>query len=136
MNVKMEDAGPCRKLMHVATTVDEVREDYEELLNWFRKGGRVPGFRKGKAPTKVIEAQYRKDITESAKERLVPRFYRAALEEQGVTPVAIVGVQNVEFAKETGLAFDVMIDVPPDFKLPLHQIDSTKDWARHLDCSK
>jgi trigger factor len=112
--------------MHVATTVDEVREDYEELLNWFRKGGRVPGFRKGKAPTKVIEAQYRKDLTESAKERLVPRFYRAALEEQGVTPVAIVGVQNVEFAKETGLAFDVMIDVPPDFKLPKYTKISVK----------
>ncbi|MDP6490656.1 MAG: trigger factor [Kiritimatiellia bacterium] len=126
MDVKMEDAGPCRKLMHVATTVDEVREDYEELLSWFRKGGRVPGFRKGKAPTKVIEAQYRKDLTESAKERLVPRFYREALEEQGITPVAIVGIQDVEFAKDTGLAFDVMIDVPPEFKLPKYMKISVK----------
>ncbi|MBL7076526.1 MAG: trigger factor [Kiritimatiellae bacterium] len=126
MNVKIEDAGPCRKLMHIATTSDEVREDYDELLGWFRKGGRVPGFRKGKAPTKVIEAQYNRDLTESAKERLVPRFYRAALEEQGVTPVAIVGVQNVEFSKESGLAFDVMIDVPPDFKLPKYAKISLK----------
>ncbi len=126
MNVKMEDAGPCRKLMHVATTSDEVRDDYEELLGWFRKGGRVAGFRKGKAPTAVIEAQYKKDLAESAKERLVPRFYRSALEEQGVTPVAIVGVENVEFSKETGLAFDVMIDVPPAFRLPRYTKISLK----------
>ncbi len=126
MKVKMEDAGPCRKLMHVATTSEEVREDYDELLGWFRKGGRVPGFRKGKAPKAVIEAQYKRDLAESAKERLVPHFYRAALEEQGVTPVAIVGVQNVEFSKEAGLAFDVMIDVPPDFKLPKYTKISLK----------
>ena len=73
MNVKIEDAGACRKLMHISTTSDEVREDYEELLGWFRKGGRVAGFRKGKAPTSVVEAQYKKDLAESAKERLVPR---------------------------------------------------------------
>ncbi len=40
--------------------------------------------------------------------------------------MAIVGVQNVEFAKESGLAFDVMIDVPPDFKLPKYTKISLK----------
>ncbi len=71
MKVKIEDAGPCRKLMHIETAVDEVREDYDALLRMFRKEGRVPGFRKGKAPAKVVEAQYRSDLVESAKERLV-----------------------------------------------------------------
>lgn len=126
MNVKVEDAGACRKLMHVAADPGEVRGDYEALLSMFRKDGRVAGFRRGKAPAKVIEAQFEKNLTEAAKERLVPRFYRAALEKEGVTPVAVIGVENVEFGKDSGLAFDVMMDVPPKFKLPKYHKISLK----------
>ncbi len=129
MKVTIEDAGPCRKLMHVATTAEEVSSDYEELVDMFRKGGKVPGFRKGKAPARVVEAQYGRDLSEAAQERLVPRFYREALAEQEITPVSIVGVNEVVFSKTDGLSFDVMIDVPPDFKLPKYMKITVKQQA-------
>ncbi|NQU41341.1 MAG: trigger factor [Lentisphaerae bacterium] len=129
MKVTIEDAGPCRKVMHVKTTNEEVQSDYEELVTMYRKAGKVPGFRKGKAPARVVEAQYAHDLKEAAKERLIPRFYRSALEQEKLTPVAIVGVTDVEFAKDTGLTFDVMMDVPPHFKLPKYVKISIKKEA-------
>ena len=115
--------------MHVATTAEEISSDYEELVDMFRKGGKVPGFRKGKAPARVVEAQYGRDLSEAAQERLVPRFYREALAEQEITPVSIVGVNEVVFSKTDGLSFDVMIDVPPDFKLPKYMKITVKQQA-------
>ena len=121
LDVKMEEAGPCRKLMHVRAPTGAVAPDYDEVVEAYRKGGRVPGFRPGKAPAEVVERHYGKHIVEDAKERLVPRLYREALEQARVVPVAIVEVKNVSFAKESGLSFDVVIDVSPEFKLPRYK---------------
>ncbi|MBN1558550.1 MAG: trigger factor [Lentisphaerae bacterium] len=124
--VHIEDAGPCRKVMHVRAPTEQVAPDYDDVVRAYRRAGRVPGFRQGKAPAAVVERHYGRQIAEDAKERLVPRLYREALEEAGITPVAIVEVKHVSFAKATGLSFDVVMDVAPEFKLPRYKKLSLK----------
>lgn len=121
MKVTTEDAGPCRKLMHIHAEPQEVHDDYEKIVRVFRSEGRVPGFRRGKAPAGVVERHYVKQIAEEAKDRLIPGLYRKALAQEAVTPLAIVDVTQVDFSKENGLGFDVLIDIAPQFKLPRYR---------------
>jgi trigger factor len=121
MEVTVENAGPCRKVMHVNAPADVVAPGYSEVVTDFANVAKVPGFRHGKAPAKVIEKRFSDKIAEEAKERLVPEFYRKALEKEGIVPIAIVSVENVSFKKEVGLAFNVTIDVAPEFKLPKYK---------------
>ena len=126
MKVRIEDAGPCRKVMHVEAPADAVAGEYQDVVKTFAKVVKLPGFRAGKAPLNVVEQKCAKEIGEETKERLAPRFYREALKEKEITPVAVVDVRDMVFKKESGLAFNVVIDIPPDFKLPKYKRISLK----------
>lgn len=121
MKVTVEEAGPCRKLMEVDVPPDAVAPDYEETLQAYARAAKIPGFRKSKAPVDVVERRYRKAIEEDARSRLVPRFYREALKQEQIEPVAIVGVSDIGFDKTEGLSFKVTVDVAPEFKLPKYR---------------
>lgn len=126
MEIKLEDAGPCRKIMYVSAPAQAVASEYNAVVKAYAKTAKIPGFRPGRAPANVVERRYGKGIVEEAKDRLVPRFYREALSLKRIEPVAIVKVSDVIFEKEQGLTFKVTIDMPPEFKLPKYRKISLK----------
>lgn len=126
MKTKLENAGPCRKLLHISAPTDEVMPEYNNLLKVYKQQARIPGFRKGKAPEAVVERRFRKELIEDAQDRLLPRLYREAIEKEKANPVAVVDVHDVEFEKERGLSFKVTLDIAPDFKLPRYTKISLK----------
>ena len=50
MNAKLENVGPCRKLLKVEFSAEEVGKEYAESLAAYAKHGTVKGFRPGRAP--------------------------------------------------------------------------------------
>lgn len=121
MKIRIEDEGPCRKVLHVDVPAESLGKEYDTILKMFTGVAKVPGFRAGKAPAAVVERKFQHEIAEEAKDRLVPRYYREALKEKEITPVAIVGVGQITFAKKDGLSFQVTLDVAPDFSLPKYK---------------
>jgi trigger factor len=121
MNVRVEDDGPCRRILHIEAPFEEIAGEYENILAAYSGATRVPGFRKGRAPGGVVERRYRKQITEDTQERVLPRLYRAALEQEKVSAVAIVGVADVHVDREQGVRFRVTVDVAPEFALPRYR---------------
>lgn len=121
MKVKVEEAGPCRKIVRVDVPAETVMPDYDTLLRDYTRLARIPGFRKGKAPASVVEARFATQIVEDARDRMIPRFYREALQQEDITPVAVIGVSDSAFTKNEGLSFNVTVDVAPDFRLPRYK---------------
>ena len=77
----------------------------------------VPGFRKGKAPRKLIEAQYGKGVFfDEAINIVFPAVYSEAVKEQDLHPVDSPGILNVE-ETENGLVLTVEVTVRPEVKL-------------------
>jgi trigger factor len=129
MEIRIEDAGPCRRALLIKAPPERVAPEYDDVLKVYAASARVPGFRPGRAPRNVVERHYAKHIAEDARDRLVPVLYREALAEKGIAPVAIVDVRDVSFDRREGLTFQVMIDVPPDFKLPRYRKIALKTQA-------
>lgn len=127
MDVKVIEAGPCRKVLQVNAPAEAIAGEYAQAVKAFAEVARLPGFRKGKAPLNIVERHYSRQIAEETKERLVPQLYRKALEEQKLTPVAVVEVKDVVFEKAQGLNFNVTIDVAPEFKLPKYKRISIRE---------
>ncbi len=78
----------------------------------------IPGFRRGKAPMKVIENYYGAGVFyEDAFDIIFPDIYRAALKEHDVQPVdrPELEVEQIEKGKE--LKFTVEVFVRPDVEL-------------------
>jgi trigger factor len=121
MNVVIEDRGGCRRSMAISVPADAVVEDYVTLLKLYTAQARIPGFRQGKAPSALVEKKFSSQLAEDAKERLVPKFYAEAIEQESIKSVGVLGVENVLFNKESGLTFDVELDVAPEFKMPKYK---------------
>jgi len=65
-----------------------VEESYQKALNKIAQGVTVKGFRKGKAPLKMVEEKTDKStIYQEALKTLVPEAYLEAVREQKITPI-------------------------------------------------
>ncbi len=77
----------------------------------------VPGFRKGKAPRKIIEGMYGSGVFyEDAINDVYPGAYEEAVKEQGLDDVGYPKMEIVEAGKD-GLTFKALVSVRPEVKL-------------------
>ena len=78
----------------------------------------VQGFRRGKAPRKVIENIYGEGIFyEDAIDEIFPEVYMAAIEEHGINPVDRPSFDLKEIGSGKDLVFSVEVFVKPDVEL-------------------
>lgn len=118
MNMKIEDAGPCRKTLRIEVPAERVQGEYKTILDAYVKSARIPGFRQGRAPQHLVQKRFTKEIEQDVKDSLIPEAYRAAIEEGKLNPVAILGVHDVSFSPDKAMTFGITLDVPPEFALP------------------
>jgi len=113
----------CEKLEKslVALTVDVCADDFDaavEMAYRKQRGSiRVPGFRPGKAPRKMIEAMYGAGVFyEEAVNNALPDAYEKAVKEQDLKVVGYPKVELLEVGKE-GFSFKATVAVYPDVTL-------------------
>lgn len=88
-----------------------------KVYNKQKKKINIPGFRKGKAPRKIVEAMFGADVFyEEAVEEVYPDAYTEALKQEDIKPVAYPKLDIVEVGKE-GLTFKALVTVRPEAKL-------------------
>ena len=86
----------------------------DKVYNKQKKNIMLPGFRKGKAPRKMVEKMYGAEVFyEDAIEEAYPAAYEAALKETGIEPVAYPKLEIVEVGKE-GFTFKALVTVKPE----------------------
>lgn len=83
-----------------------------------RKRFNIPGFRKGKAPKKIIESQYGEGVFyEEAINILLGEHYPKAIDELKLDVVDRPDVDIKEISPETGVELEAIVDVKPEFTL-------------------
>jgi trigger factor len=107
-----------RVRVRVEVPAEKVEESYQALLKDLAKRVRIPGFRPGKAPLKVVEARLgREELLADLKERLVEETYPQAVRELGLTPVAARVVEE-ELREGEGFRYVAEVENYPEVKLP------------------
>ncbi|MFM7110426.1 MAG: trigger factor, partial [Planctomycetota bacterium] len=86
--VDVRDAGPCKK--HITVTVEavEIKERFETKLQELAGDAQVNGFRPGRAPRRLIENRYRKEISEQLKNELLFQSLEQMSEEKKLNPIS------------------------------------------------
>ena len=121
MNVTVANTGPCRKMVKVEFSGEEIQKEYDESLAVFAKHGRVKGFRPGKAPIEMIRRMYDKQIVEGLHEHLLAKGFQQVLKEHKLAIVAEYDLQKSALKAGEPFSFSLTVDVEPEFELPAYK---------------
>ncbi len=101
-------------------------EDFVSALDSaYRRLGhkyRVPGFRAGKAPRRMIEQNYGMDVFwDNELDACVQKAYSDALSEHNLTPELQPGIEFTEVSEENGVKLTAEVVLRPDVKLGMYK---------------
>ncbi len=129
LTVEVEDTGPCSKKLKITVPQSRVEHEIEQTFKNVAKSVQFPGFRRGKAPRKMVEARLADRVLEDVKERLVQKVVEEAIGEQELQPIgdADLDYDGIKVARGADLEFEIGLDVRPVFELPeLAALEVTK----------
>ncbi|MFR9751614.1 trigger factor [Nocardia sp. 004] len=119
MKSTVEQLSPTRVRINVEVPFEELKPDFDRAYKALAKQVRIPGFRPGKAPAKLLEARLgRGAILEQVVNDALPGRYSEAVT---TAEVKVIGQPEIEITKiEDGqeLAFTAEVDVRPELALP------------------
>lgn len=118
--VKVSDAGPSRKKIHIEVPSATVDETLTGQMDTLVSEAEIKGFRKGRAPRRLVEKVFGSSVRKQAKEQLVAQAYAKAVEDHKLRVLGQIAGTVEDAVCEAGkpLVFEVEVEVPPEFDLP------------------
>jgi trigger factor len=115
MKTEFVDVNETRKNVRVEIPSDIVNAEIDRIARDYSRKARIPGFRPGKAPARVIKQRYKDQILHDVAHDLIPRAVDDALRERGVEPVDTPDVRDVTLEEGQPLTFTASFDTVPSF---------------------
>jgi len=116
INVK-EINSYCRE-MSVQVPWAELEDGFNKHAKKFSKKVKLPGFRPGKVPMKMLMKQFKPAMEADFVEDALNLYYLQALKEKDLLPVNKAEVEKVDFHHEGEMSFTAKFEVEPELKLP------------------
>lgn len=118
MKTKCEDLGDNKVRLSVEIAEDEFDRDIEAAFRKIAREVRLPGFRPGKAPRRVLEARIGADAARrQALQDAIPEYLSRAVRENDVDLVAPPDVAITEGEEHGVVSFDATCEVRPEITL-------------------
>lgn len=101
-------------------TPEKFEEGVQKAYLKNRKNINIPGFRKGRAPRKLIESRYGKGVFyEDALDIVIPPAYEEALEETKLDPIDQPKLDIKEFEEGKNIVITADVEVKPEVELAI-----------------
>ena len=123
MKSAVENLTPTRVKLNVVVPFEELKPSIDAAYKTVASQIQVPGFRKGKVPSKLIDQRVgRGYVLETAINDGLNGWYQAAVQESGIRPLSRPEVEITEVPDPTStdgeLKFAAEVDVRPEIELP------------------
>ena len=116
MKTEFVDVNKTRKNVRVEIPTEVVSAEIDRVARDYSRKARVPGFRPGKAPARVIKQRFKDQILHDVAHDLIPRAMDDALKEKGVEPVDTPDIRDVTVEEGQPLTFTASFDTLPPFE--------------------
>lgn len=116
MQVSVETLSAIGRRLKVAVPADEVEKEVNERLKRLAKNARLPGFRPGKAPLKVIEGRYASDVLNEVASSLIESSLREALTQEKLIPAGGPDVEPKKLGRGEDLEYIASFEVFPEIE--------------------
>ena len=114
MKTEFIDVSDTQKNLVVEIDSTTVDAEIDKIARDYGKAARIPGFRPGKVPSKVVRQRFRDQILHDVVHGLIPRAVDEALRDRGIEPVDTPDIKDVVVEEGQPLKFTASFEtVPP-----------------------
>jgi trigger factor len=115
----VENLSPTRVRLAVEVPFDDLKPSLDKAYKAIAQQVRVPGFRPGKVPARVIDQRIgRGAVLQEAVNEALPQLYTDAAREHELQPLGQPEIDITNLDDGTSLSFTVEVDVRPEISLP------------------
>jgi trigger factor len=119
MKVEVEKQENNLVLVKVDISADHAQQEYNKACRRIGQRVNVPGFRRGKAPNKMIEKAVGADrIKQEALERILPHVFADVVSEHQLDIIAPPNVQSFTYELGKGITVEARLETRPEVNLP------------------
>ena len=113
MDIQLKEINVYAREVTIDLPWEEIEQDFEKALKNFSKRVKLPGFRPGKVPRKILMKQFQPSIEANFVENSVNNYYLKALKEKEIVPVNMGSVSDVHFHFGEHFKFKVAFEIEP-----------------------
>ncbi len=121
ISVEVKDAGPALKELAIQVPQETIQGLIKQNFGRLQSDAVIPGFRKGRAPKRLLEKRFNKTIRQEVQGQVLSEAYQQAIEENDLDVIGQPDVKDgdkIELPESGPLTFTVTVEVTPDVTLP------------------
>lgn len=118
--VNITDSGACKKKIEIEIPESKIREVLDKKYQDLKRDAVLPGFRKGRAPLRLLEKRFAMDISKQTKLELMVEAADAAIKEAKLETLGDPNIdhEKVELPASGPMKFEFEVEIRPEFELP------------------
>jgi trigger factor len=118
MQTTVESTDKHTVKVTIEVPTEEFEKDLDKAYRSIANQVKIPGFRKGKVPKKIIDAQVGRDVVvEEFISESVPQYYRRALSDEDLAPITDPEIDLEPFEDGKPLVFTATVEIRPRLEL-------------------
>lgn len=119
MNINVERQPNCRAIAHIRVPGEEVKKNREEIVSYYARFAKLPGYRPGKTPKPVVAKRYQAEISSELEKQLINDGLRQAIKNEGLDVLNLLAVKDkVLHDTDSSFSFTLEMSLAPKFELP------------------
>ncbi|WP_225412372.1 trigger factor [Stigmatella hybrida] len=136
MKVQVEELSPVEKKLSIEVDSTRVADELTRAYTALGRQVKLPGFRQGKVPRRILEQRFRQQVEDDVIQRVVQSAYVEAVREHKVEVVSQPQVTNTGLKTGAPFSFEARVEVKPKLELkeykelPLKKTEVTVDDAQ------
>ncbi len=116
MKIEVKKVDALRRELKFEIPKDRVNQKLNQVYDEIGRVAKIKGYRPGRAPRHLVEAQHGKVAQEETIKQLIPEVYHEGLEKENLNPLELPDIEEVSF-KDGMITFTAKFDVKPEIKL-------------------
>ena len=118
MQTTVESTDKHTVKLTIEVPEEEFSKDLDRAYRSIANAVKIPGFRRGKVPKQIIDAQVGRDVVvQEFLEEAVPVYYRNAVREQDLAPITDPDIDLHDMQDGQPLVFTAVVEVRPRLEL-------------------
>ncbi|HET7275690.1 MAG TPA: trigger factor [Longimicrobiaceae bacterium] len=103
--------------LSITVPAERILRIRQAVTQQITRNARLPGFRQGKLPQRVLEQRFGPSIEQETIDRAIQEAYREAVDSNGLAPINQAKVENIQYDGDKALTFDAEFEVRPEIVL-------------------